>query len=214
MAESETQSTFPQGGAVFTSPADMGTASMRVKPKKGTRGAFPKRDRDEPPEQAADTGRRKKQPLAAKGEAKDASQRKPGDAMSDSEIQSAVWLMLLDAVIYCDGELSPQRAKLADLYAGKAIGNEEDGRSQFVMTVVRDTIKRIIPSLMRVFIGAEQACEFTPRFTKDEKELAKRVELAEQQTEYVTTCVIGEDNPGFRSCTSGSWTRSSRTSAS
>ncbi len=197
MPESQTQSTFPEGGAVFTSPADVGTASMRVKPKKNARkGAFPKRDRDTAPPQAATTGREKKQPAAETP--REASQRKPGDPMSDAEVQSAVWMMLLDAVIYCDGELSPQRAKLADLYAGKSLGNEEDGRSQFVMTIVRDTVKRIIPSLLRVFIGAEQACEFTPRFTKDAAELAKRVEIAEQMTEYVTACVIQEDNRGFQ----------------
>lgn len=198
MADSGTQTTFPQGGAVFMSPADRATASMRVKPKKGSRGAFPRREHQTGPDRAADTGRESKKPSKdAVGKTADPSTRKPGEPMSDAEVQSAMYLMLLDAIIYNDGELSPQRAKLADLYAGKALGNEEDGRSQFIMTVVRDTVKRMMPSLMRIFVGADHACEFTPRFTENEEELQKRVKLAEQQTEYITQVTINEDNRGF-----------------
>ena len=198
MADSGTQTTFPQGGAVFMSPADRSTAGMRVKPKKGSR-AFPRRERSTAPERAADAGREsRKQSKDSVGKAADPSTRKAGEPMSDAEVQSTMYLMLLDAIIYNDGELSPQRAKLADLYAGRALGNEEDGRSQFIMTVVRDTVKRMMPSLMRIFVGADYACEFTPRYTADDAKLQERVNLADQQTEYITQVVIREDNRGYQ----------------
>lgn len=207
MSDVGTSSQFPAGGAFMVSPADRGTShQVGKKPKQRRATAFPRRERDAQLEKgraASGTPARGKVSIGGKGAQsasnefdKDRGIGEDGRArpMSETEVQAAMWLMLHDAILYVDGELSPARAHMADLYNGRAIGNEEDGRSQFVLTVVRDTIKRVKPSLMRIFAGAEHAVEYTPWFTKDGKELAHRVEVAEQQTEYVTQVTLNEDN--------------------
>jgi len=207
MADSGTSSQFPAGGAFMTSPADRGTAHVLAKkPKQRRATSFPRRERPAELEKgraASGTPARGKVSIGGKGAQVSSNEfdkdRGIGDdgrarPMSETEVQAALWLMLHDAILYVDGELSPARAHMADLYNGRALGNEEDGRSQFVLTVVRDTIKRIKPSLMRIFAGAEHAVEFEPKFSTDAQELAKRVEQAEQQTEYVTQVTLNEDN--------------------
>jgi len=184
---------MPAGGAVFTSPADAGDAHRPGKPKKQGKRPFSGLARDRLADANATSG------APARGRAGGGRgtslatdfEDSEGEGMSESEIQSAMHLMVTDAILYVDGELSPQRAKLADLYAGKAFGNEEEGRSTFVMTVVRDTIKRMMPSLLRIFFGADHAVEYAPR-------RAEKVAEAEQQTEYITQVVINEDNRGFQ----------------
>ena len=56
-----------------------------------------------------------------------------------------------------DEELSGQRVTASEYYNGKGFGDEPalKGRSQLVMTVVRDTIRSTLPSLLRVFTGVE-----------------------------------------------------------
>jgi hypothetical protein len=110
--------------------------------------------------------------------------------MSIGEIQSAVHKMIKDAVEYVDQELSPARAVMAQYYKGEPFGNEEEGRSQFVMTVLRDTVLMVLPSLMRVFFGANDALEYFPR-------RMDQLEKAEQLTRFVSDIVIKQDNRGF-----------------
>lgn len=111
--------------------------------------------------------------------------------MDDDEVQSALHLMVSDAIQYVDQELSPARGLAADYYQGKPFGNEEDGRSQVVLTILRDTVRTVLPSLMTVFFGnGEKAVEYAPR-------RADQVEQAEQATIYVNEIVINQDNEGF-----------------
>lgn len=110
--------------------------------------------------------------------------------MSEGEVQSAVHKMVWDAVEYVDQELSPFRALATKYYQGEPFGNEEEGRSQVVITTLRDTILMMLPSLMRVFFGAERAVEYMPLNSQ-------QVAGAEQATEYVWDVVIEQDNRGF-----------------
>lgn len=115
--------------------------------------------------------------------------RKGEGRMSDSELQSVVAALISDAQELQDGELSPQREKATDYYLARPFGNEEQGRSQFVLSEVRDTVHGTLPDLLRVFFGPERAVEFVPS-------TAQGVEAAKQATEYVQY-VFANDNAGF-----------------
>lgn len=109
--------------------------------------------------------------------------------LTDEEYQGAVKAAIDDATDYIDGEIAPEREKAQKYYRGDPFGNEEEGRSQVVMTEVRDTILAMLPSLLRVFTSSEKPVEFAPRQAED-------IPMAEQATDYVSY-VFNVDNPGF-----------------
>ncbi len=109
--------------------------------------------------------------------------------MSDGEVQSALQKMVWDAIEYVDQELSPQRAEAAKYYAGEPFGNEEEGRSQVVITTLRDTVLMIMPSLMRIFFSMIRPIEY-------EAQDMDAVEWAKQITEFVWEGVVKRDNRG------------------
>jgi hypothetical protein len=93
----------------------------------------------------------------------------------------------------CDGlsgsDLAVQRQENLDYYFARPFGNEQDGRSQVVSPDVRDSIEWVMPTLMRIFMGGENVCEFEPEEEGD-------IEAAKQATEYVNY-IWNRDNPGF-----------------
>lgn len=109
--------------------------------------------------------------------------------MDDEEFQYHIKALLTDAELYVDSELSPYRAEATDYYNGEPLGNEEDGRSQVVVTEVADAISGAMPSLMRMFFGPGRVVEYVPRKPQD-------VEAAKQATDYAGY-VINEENHGF-----------------
>ena len=109
--------------------------------------------------------------------------------MGKDEFAAVVKGALAQSVQFVDTELSFERARATEFYLGKPFGNEEDGRSQVVMTDVRDAVDGMLPSLMRVFFGSEHAVELVPS-------RADTVEQAQQATDYIRY-VIEEDNKGF-----------------
>lgn len=107
-----------------------------------------------------------------------------------SDYHSAVSSAISDAVHYIDEDVAPEREQAQQLYRGDPLGNEEEGRSQVVMTEVRDVIQAILPTLLRVFCGHESTVEFVPN-------LEEHAEAAEQATDYVNY-IFQVDNPGFQ----------------
>jgi hypothetical protein len=108
--------------------------------------------------------------------------------MSDEDIEKTISQMIDDAVSYIDTDQEPDRELATSYYHGRPFGDEEEGRSKVVMTVVRDTILGMLPSLLRLFAGPERVVEFEPTGLEDE-------ELAKQQTDYVNYCFM-TDNDG------------------
>lgn len=84
---------------------------------------------------------------------------------------------------------SVERSRAIDYYLGRPFGNEVEGRSQIVSKDVSDTIEWIKPSLMNIFAGGEQVCQFDPVGPEDE-------EAASQETDYVNY-VIQKKNGWF-----------------
>lgn len=109
--------------------------------------------------------------------------------MKATEFETVVTTVLSDCVKYVDTELSPARAKATDYYTGEPFGNEEDGRSQVVLTEVADAVDGMIPSLQRILCGSEHPVEFCPTNSTN-------VQQAEQATDYVRY-VFEQDNGGF-----------------
>lgn len=104
-------------------------------------------------------------------------------------IQSVIRAELDDARNYLDQEIAPDRARALEFYNAEPFGNEVEGRSQFVMTPLRDTILGILPSLVRMYLGSERTVEFEPKGKGDEAG-------ARQRMDYLNL-VVRRDNPGF-----------------
>lgn len=112
--------------------------------------------------------------------------------LDEDDVQARVKRLFEQARKYDEDDLRPQRLKATNYFLGKKFGNEESGRSQVVMTEVRDTIFSMLPALFRLFFNpAERVVEFAPRPSKE-----KAFDLAELQTETVNQLFMGRNN-GF-----------------
>ena len=108
--------------------------------------------------------------------------------ISDEELLQRVNNEISDALGYND-TLNEQRETAMEYYFGMPLGNEVDGRSQYVDSSVMDTIEWIKPSLMRVFASGEEMVKFNPVGPED-------VATAAQATDYVNY-IFTKDNPGW-----------------
>jgi hypothetical protein len=116
-------------------------------------------------------------------------EQEKNEAVEEVDVQSTVAGLIEAAIAFVDEELSPERAKATSYYLGRPFGNEETGRSQVVLTEVRDAVDGTIPSLLRVFHGPDHAVEFEPVGPED-------VEHAKQATDYARY-VFERDNNGL-----------------
>jgi hypothetical protein len=79
---------------------------------------------------------------------------------------------------FVNSELVDERLKAQRYYDGKVDIGEEEGRSRVVSTKIRDKIRAIKPSLMRVFLSTDKPVEFAPMGPED-------AQFSEQATKYV-----------------------------
>lgn len=112
------------------------------------------------------------------------------EPMSEEEFRYIVFQSIEDAQTYIDSYLAPERERAMAYYLAEPFGNEEDGRSQVVMTEVRDTVLAMLPSLLRIFTGGDKVLEFIPKSAED-------VAAAEQATDLISYIFMQENN-GFR----------------
>ena len=99
-------------------------------------------------------------------------------AMTEDEVQNIASDAVTNAISFVESEIAEDRIKSQRYFEGEVDIGQEDGRSKIVATKVRDTIRAIKPSLMRVFLSSENAVEFVPSDQND-------VKSAEQATKYV-----------------------------
>ena len=97
--------------------------------------------------------------------------------MTDDDVQGIAKDALDSAISFVESEIAEDRIKSQRYFEGEVDIGQEDGRSKIVATKVRDTIRAIKPSLMRVFLSSENPVEFVPTSQKD-------VVGAEQATKY------------------------------
>lgn len=95
--------------------------------------------------------------------------------------------------IHASDELNAANRRAYDYYCGNPLGNEVDGESQVISTDVFDLVEADMPSLVRVFLGANDIMQFTPvmdteleRQTADEKTKYINYLIRNQATSYKT----------------------------
>jgi len=98
-------------------------------------------------------------------------------SMTEDEVQAIAKDALQAAISFVESEIADDRIKSQRYFEGETDIGQEDGRSKIVSTKVRDTIRAIKPSLMRVFLSSENPVEFVPTSQED-------VQGAEQATKY------------------------------
>lgn len=99
--------------------------------------------------------------------------------LTPDEVEASLKMMAMQAETYIESDLSPARVKALQLYNGGPMGNEQEGRSQIVMTTVRDTILASIPALLRCAFGPEPAVGFVPQ-------RPDLVAQSEQQSDFIS----------------------------
>jgi hypothetical protein len=113
-----------------------------------------------------------------------------GEEADEFDLETILRAEFQDAEDYIDSDVSPYREMAARFYQGQPFGDEEDGRSQVVLTEVRDTVNAMMPNLMRIFVGGDHVVEFEPT-------RAMSVPQAEQVTDYVDFILDADGNSKF-----------------
>lgn len=108
---------------------------------------------------------------------------------TQDELQALVAGAVQDAVDFIESDIAPDRIKAQEYFDGGVDIGQEEGRSKVVATKVRDTIRQVKPSLMRIFLSHEKPAEFVPVGPED-------VGSAEQATLYIQKRL--EQSNGFR----------------
>ena len=113
------------------------------------------------------------------------------EQVSKSDVEAGIKSAVHSAIDFNDGERKEWRITAMKAYRADPIGNEVVGRSTHQATDVRDTVKLLKPSLLRVFFGSEKAVEYVGRGSKDDEAIAS------QANDVVNEVVMKLDNEGF-----------------
>ena len=97
---------------------------------------------------------------------------------SREEIQGIVTDAIQNAVDFVESEITDIRIKSQRYMDGEVDIGFEEGRSKVTSTKVRDTIRAVKPSIMRVFLSSSKPVEYVPKGPED-------VAMAEQATDYM-----------------------------
>lgn len=111
-----------------------------------------------------------------------------GPVLNLDDVQAVFDAAMGEARSYAD-QLQGPRARLARFYRAAPFGDEEPGRSRLVLSIVRDTVRAALPTLIRIFTGPEHPAEFVPRSAEAEPDAMLATEYAQ--------AVIFDLNPGF-----------------
>jgi hypothetical protein len=117
-----------------------------------------------------------------------AGPRRGKGKMPDTELQSLVEGLVSSARQYIRLEVTPKRTLATKYYNREPFGNEQKGRSQFIMAEVHDSVQAVLPAMLRQIFGPEAPVEFT----------AKRPEVVDQAaqvTDYIR--YVFERGDGF-----------------
>lgn len=98
--------------------------------------------------------------------------------LEKDDIENIAREAIMDAIDFVESEVAEDRIRAQRYYNGEVDIGEEDGRSTVVATKVRDAVRSIKPSLLRVFLSTDRFVEFVPTGPED-------VEFAEQATKYI-----------------------------
>lgn len=100
------------------------------------------------------------------------------ERMDKTKIEGIVQSAVQDAVDFIESEIAEDRIKAQRYFDGEVDIGQEEGRSKVVATKVRDTVRAIKPSLMRVFLSTDKPVEYVPKGPED-------VSTAQMATQYM-----------------------------
>ena len=89
------------------------------------------------------------------------------EEMSEDELQAIVSTAVRDAVDFIDSEITPRRVLSQNMFDGETRIGSEEGRSSVVRSVIRDTVRAVKPSLMRIFASHDKVVQFEPTGPED-----------------------------------------------
>jgi len=115
---------------------------------------------------------------------------------TDQEIQAAARHYLKSADAY-NTALSRERRTASRYYDGLMDEQLPEGRSQIVMTVVRDTVRQTLPSMLRLFTAVEDPVSFEPASAEITGNDQLATTLARQATDYCRWALMTA-NPGWQ----------------
>lgn len=98
--------------------------------------------------------------------------------MKPDQIEAIASDAVSDALDFIESEISGDRIKAQRYFEGECDIGHEEGRSRVVSTKVRDTIRQLKPSLMRVFLSNEKYVQYVARNPQE-------VQQAETATQYI-----------------------------
>lgn len=98
--------------------------------------------------------------------------------MKPDQIESIVSEAVTDALDFIESEVSEDRIKAQRYFEGESDLGFEQGRSKIVATKVRDTIRQLKPSLLRVFLSNDKYVQYVARNPQEVKQ-------AETATAYI-----------------------------
>ena len=100
------------------------------------------------------------------------------ERMDEDQIEGIVQNAVQDAVDFIESEIAQDRIKSQRYFDGEVDIGQEVGRSKVVATKVRDAVRSIKPSLMRVFLSTDRPVEYIPQGPED-------ISTAQQATQYM-----------------------------
>lgn len=117
-----------------------------------------------------------------------AGPRKGEGKMDATELQSLVGGLVSASRQYITSDITPQRTLATKYYNREPFGNEQKGRSSFIMAEVHDSVQSVLPAMLRQIFSPERPVEYA----------ARRAETA-AQAEQVTDAMfyIFERGDGF-----------------
>lgn len=98
--------------------------------------------------------------------------------MKPDQIESIASEAVTDALDFIESEIAEDRIKAQRYFEGESDLGFEEGRSKIVATKVRDTIRQLKPSLLRVFLSNDKYVQYVARNPQE-------VRQAETATQYV-----------------------------
>ncbi len=117
---------------------------------------------------------------------------KPLTPLSRDEVKAVLEHEIEQALGHISSFIAEDRRKALSFYYGRPFGNEQEGRSQIVLTDVMDTVEWMLPTLLRMFLGGDKVFRFKPKKPQD-------IEGAKQATDYINHVFLHEMD-GFQIC--------------
>jgi hypothetical protein len=105
------------------------------------------------------------------------------------DLTAAINAVYTDSQSYIDINIAPTRNRVMRAFLGYNMGNEIPGRAQGQCTDVRDTMYKVLPSLLRIFTQSDKIVDFDAKKASD-------AAMAEDATKLVNY-TFWHDNEGY-----------------